>query len=70
MKEFASLYRAIKLAEWGYDFFPLMDNSKTPPKGHHGYLEATRDQNIIMDWFQNNGLQFGIAVRHVPFIGG
>lgn len=54
MKEFASLYRAIKLAEWGYDFFPLMDNSKTPPKGHHGYLEATRDQNIIMDWFQNN----------------
>ena len=54
MKEFASLYRAIKLAEWGYDLFPLMDNSKTPPKGHHGYLEATRDQNIIMDWFQNN----------------
>lgn len=54
MKEFASLYKAIKLAEWEYGLFPLMDNSKTPPKGHHGYLEATRDQNIIMDWFQNN----------------
>ena len=54
MKEFASLYAALDLVEIGYEIYPLSANTKTPPKGHHGYLEATRDQNIIVDWFQNN----------------
>lgn len=54
MKEFASLYAALDLVESGYEIYPLSANTKTPPKGHHGYLEATRDQNIIVDWFQNN----------------
>ncbi|MBS0977086.1 bifunctional DNA primase/polymerase [Levilactobacillus brevis] len=54
MEEFSSLYTALELTEKGYEVYPLSANTKTPPKGHHGYLEATRDQNIIMDWFQNN----------------
>ena len=54
MEEFSSLYAALDLVERGYDIYPLSANTKTPPKGHHGYLEATRDQNTIMDWFQNN----------------
>jgi len=54
MEEFSSLYAALDLVESGYEIYPLSANTKTPPKGHHGYLEATRDQNIIVDWFQNN----------------
>jgi len=54
MKEFASLYVALDLVESGYEIYPLSANTKTPPKGHHGYLEATRDKNTIMDWFQSN----------------
>ena len=54
MKEFATLDKAMELAQQGYSVYPLIKNTKTPPKGHHGYLEATRDQNTIMDWFQSN----------------
>lgn len=54
MEEFSSLYAALDLVENGYEIYPLSANTKTPPKGHHGYLEATRDQNIIVDWFQSN----------------
>ncbi|MBU5274532.1 bifunctional DNA primase/polymerase [Levilactobacillus brevis] len=54
MKEFASLYAALDLVESGYEIYPLSANTKIPPKGHHGYSEATRDQNTIWDWFQNN----------------
>lgn len=54
MEEFSSLYAALDLVESGYEIYPLAANTKIPPKGHHGYLEATRDQNIIVDWFQNN----------------
>lgn len=54
MEEFSSLYAALDLVESGYEIYPLSANTKTPPKGHHGYLEATRDQNIIVDWFQSN----------------
>ncbi|MFW2884675.1 bifunctional DNA primase/polymerase [Levilactobacillus brevis] len=54
MEEFSSLYAALDLVVNGYEIYPLSANTKTPPKGHHGYLEATRDQNIIVDWFQNN----------------
>jgi len=54
MEEFSSLYAALDLVENGHEIYPLSANTKTPPKGHHGYLEATRDQNIIVDWFQNN----------------
>ncbi|ARQ93606.1 bifunctional DNA primase/polymerase [Levilactobacillus brevis] len=54
MEEFSSLYAALDLVESGYEIYPLSANTKTPPKGHHGYLEATRDQNTIVDWFQNN----------------
>lgn len=54
MEEFSSLYAALDLVESGYEIYPLSANTKTPPKGHHGYLEATRDQNTIVDWFQSN----------------
>ena len=54
MGEFDSLYAALDLAENGYEIYPLSANTKTPPKGHHGYLEATKDKNTIWDWFKNN----------------
>ncbi|QOX66730.1 DNA replication protein [Levilactobacillus brevis] len=54
MEEFSSLYAALDLVESGYEIYPLSANTKTPPKGHHGYLEATRDRDTIMDWFQSN----------------
>ena len=54
MREFSTLDKAMELAKKGYAVYPLIKNTKTPPKGHHGYLEATRDQNTIMDWFQSN----------------
>ena len=54
MEEFSSLYAALDLVESGYEIYPLSANTKIPPKGHHGYSEATRDQNTIWDWFQNN----------------
>lgn len=54
MEEFSSLYAALDLVESGYEIYPLSANTKTPPKGHHGYSEATRDKNTIVDWFQSN----------------
>jgi len=54
MEEFDSFYAALDLAENGYEIYPLSANTKTPPKGHHGYLEATKDKNTIWDWFKNN----------------
>ncbi|KIO93752.1 bifunctional DNA primase/polymerase [Levilactobacillus brevis] len=47
MEEFSSLYAALDLVESGYEIYPLSANTKIPPKGHHGYSEATRDQNTI-----------------------
>jgi len=54
VKEFASLDKALDLVESGYEIYPLSANTKTPPKGHHGYLEATRDRNTIFAWFKKH----------------
>ncbi|WP_420326778.1 bifunctional DNA primase/polymerase [Levilactobacillus brevis] len=52
MEEFDSFYAALDLAESGYEIYPLSANTKIPPKGHHGYSEATRDQGTIFAWFK------------------
>ncbi|PTM21151.1 DNA replication protein [Lactobacillus sp. PFC-70] len=52
MEEFSSLYVALDLAESEYKIYPLSANTKVPPKGHHGYSEATKDKNTIWDWFK------------------
>lgn len=62
MKEFATLDKAIELAKQGYAVYPLIENTKKPPKGVAGYKAATIDQGTIFTWFEkhpayNLGLQ-------------
>lgn len=54
MKEFATLDKAIELAQQGYAVYPLIENTKKPPKGVAGYRDATNDQNTIFAWFKNH----------------
>lgn len=54
MKEFATLDKAIELAQQGYAVYPLIENTKKPPKGVAGYQAATSDQNTIFAWFENH----------------
>ncbi|MGO2950120.1 bifunctional DNA primase/polymerase [Lentilactobacillus kefiri] len=54
MKKFTCLDKGIELAVKGYQVFPLANNAKQPPKNHHGYLEATCDQETIFSWYQAN----------------
>lgn len=54
MKEFATLDKAIELAQQGYAVYPLIENTKKPPKGVAGYQAATSDQNTIFAWFKNH----------------
>ncbi|MDN6047862.1 MAG: bifunctional DNA primase/polymerase [Lactiplantibacillus plantarum] len=54
MKEFATLDKAIELAQQGYAVYPLIENTKKPPKGVAGYRDATSDQNTIFAWFENH----------------
>ncbi|MBU7462099.1 MULTISPECIES: bifunctional DNA primase/polymerase [Lactiplantibacillus] len=54
MKEFATLDKAIELAQQGYTVYPLIENTKKPPKGVAGYKDATSDQNTIFAWFKNS----------------
>ncbi len=54
MKEFATLDKAMKLAQQGYSVYPLIENMKKPPKGVSGYKDATIDQGTIFAWFENH----------------
>lgn len=54
MREFATLDKAIELAQQGYEVYPLIENTKKPPKGVAGYKDATSDQGTIFTWFENN----------------
>ncbi|BEI48629.1 bifunctional DNA primase/polymerase [Lactiplantibacillus plantarum] len=54
MKEFATLDKAIELAQQGYAVYPLIENTKKPPKGVAGYQAATSDQNTIFAWFKKH----------------
>lgn len=54
MREFATLDKAIELAQQGYAVYPLIENTKKPPKGVAGYQDATSDQNTIFTWFKNH----------------
>ncbi|MCB7177103.1 bifunctional DNA primase/polymerase, partial [Lactiplantibacillus plantarum] len=54
MKEFATLDKAIELAQRGYAVYPLIENTKKPPKGVSGYKDATIDQGTIFAWFENH----------------
>lgn len=48
--------RALQLAQAGVPVYPLAPGSKTPPKGHHGYREATTNTAIIATWPNEWGL--------------
>ncbi|MBO2709645.1 bifunctional DNA primase/polymerase [Lactiplantibacillus plantarum] len=54
MKEFETLDKAIELAQRGYAVYPLIENTKKPPKGVAGYKDATSDQNTIFAWFEKH----------------
>ncbi|QAS00197.1 DNA replication protein [Lactiplantibacillus plantarum] len=54
MKEFATLDKAIELAQQGYAVYPLIENTKKPPKGVAGYKDATIDQGTIFTWFESH----------------
>ncbi|WP_338211517.1 bifunctional DNA primase/polymerase [Lactiplantibacillus paraxiangfangensis] len=54
MKEFATLDKAIELAQQGYAVYPLIENTKKPPKGLAGYQAATKDQGTIFAWFESH----------------
>ena len=54
MNEFATLDKAIELAQQGYAVYPLIENMKKPPKGVSGYKDATIDQGTIFAWFKNH----------------
>lgn len=54
MREFACWDKAVEMSIKGYQVFPLANNAKQPPKNHHGYLEATCDQETIFSWYQAN----------------
>lgn len=54
MREFATLDKAIELAQQGYAVYPLIENTKKPPKGVAGYQAATSDQNTIFAWFKKH----------------
>ena len=62
MKEFATLDKAIELAQQGYAVYPLIENTKKPPKGVAGYQAATSDQNTIFAWFKNNPI-YNLGLR-------
>ena len=48
--------QALQLAQAGVPVYPLAPGSKTPPKGHHGYREATTDTDAILRWSDDWGL--------------
>ncbi|WP_093625320.1 bifunctional DNA primase/polymerase [Limosilactobacillus gorillae] len=48
--------RALQLAQTGIPVYPLAPGSKTPPKGHHGYQEATTDPDAVLRWADDWGL--------------
>lgn len=48
--------RALQLVQAGVPVYPLAPGSKTPPKGHHGYREATTDTDTILRWSDDWGL--------------
>lgn len=54
MNEFATLDKAIELAQQGYSVYPLIENMKKPPKGVAGYKDATSDQGTIFAWFEKH----------------
>ncbi|WP_432788251.1 bifunctional DNA primase/polymerase [Lactiplantibacillus plantarum] len=62
MKEFATLDKAIELAQKGYAVYPLIENTKKPPKGVAGYKAATSDQNTILAWFEKHPI-YNLGLR-------
>ena len=62
MKEFATLDKAIELAQQGYAVYPLIENTKKPPKGVAGYKAATIDQGTIFTWFEDHPA-FNLGLR-------
>lgn len=69
MSELGVLDRALELIESGYFVFPLSPNSKQPPKGHQGYLEASSNREQVLNWFSSNpGWNLGINLKQSNLI--
>lgn len=62
MNEFATLDKAIELAQQGYAVYPLIENTKKPPKGVAGYKDATNDQGTIFAWFEKHPI-YNLGLR-------
>jgi len=43
---------ALALAKQGFKLFPLIANSKKPPRGMDGYKSATSDLQAVSGWFE------------------
>jgi len=43
---------ALRLAKQGFKLFPLIANTKKPPKGMDGYKSATSDLQAVSGWFE------------------
>lgn len=53
--------RALQLVQAGVPVYPLAPGSKTPPKGHHGYQEATTDPDQVRRWTDELG-RFNLGI--------
>ena len=62
MRDFATLDKAIELAQQSYAVYPLIENMKKPPKGVAGYQAATNDQGTIFTWFEDRPA-FNLGLR-------
>ena len=52
---------AHRLADYGYDIFPLVPGGKTPATSH-GFHDATRNHDRITAWWHENG-DYNIGIR-------
>ena len=63
MKEFATLDKAIELVQQGYAVYPLIENTKKPPKGVAGQLKTAG-----LAW--HNYLSKDRRCRMIPTLNG
>lgn len=56
------LNHAISLAQKGFYVFPIVPNTKIPPKGFHFKVEATRDLKKIHHWWTNGYSNHNIGI--------
>lgn len=54
---------ALTYAEHGFTIYPLVENTKVPIKGSHGFNSATLDTNYINSWWGRHNYNFGLALQ-------